>query len=437
MATINFYIEKKKNVFDQNIFARCKHGKGEFKHYLSEKISEKEWNPKTQRARGNTTKALQINNHIDTIQSLLSEIARDLKTQAIKNGHKTFEVKDWQDTFTKKIGINTNKQNFILPELFDKFVELKKNTLKKVTKTSYSSAKAMVEAFFKQEKCKKFDYENFYVPFLNFLIKKGLNNSTINLYITKIKTILQYFLDYTDYITDNPKLRLWKNLDVPPEKHIIFSEKQALGLYEIPFSEIKYTFNGKKVTLKSKVVYHKVINSFIFSFFTGLARNEINNMKISNITQRNTLSIIREKTNYVIEIPLNNICLEIIELYGKDKNGEVNTDKNRKIIQKIKVGTNLYNCILEAILKHSKLFEEEVTLTKYVGTEKIEKIVPLWKAITFHSARHSYATHMLGKGLAITDVQKLLGHSNVTMTQRYATVLNDELMERARKILES
>jgi len=55
------------------------------------------------------------------------------------------------------------------------------------------------------------------------------------------------------------------------------------------------------------------------------------------------------------------------------------------------------------------------------------------KGLVFHSLRHSFATHFLENGAAITDLQGLLGHASVTTTQIYAQMVNP----RARKSLEA
>ena len=49
------------------------------------------------------------------------------------------------------------------------------------------------------------------------------------------------------------------------------------------------------------------------------------------------------------------------------------------------------------------------------------------KKITFHVARHTFATIALKKGIRIEYVSKLLGHANLKETQIYAKIINEEL----------
>jgi site-specific recombinase XerD len=51
--------------------------------------------------------------------------------------------------------------------------------------------------------------------------------------------------------------------------------------------------------------------------------------------------------------------------------------------------------------------------------------------VRMHDLRHSFASFLVNGGCSIYDVQKLLGHSNVSMTQRYSHLSQERLLAAA------
>lgn len=68
------------------------------------------------------------------------------------------------------------------------------------------------------------------------------------------------------------------------------------------------------------------------------------------------------------------------------------------------------------------------TFKIYFFLKKIGDVCNIKKNMTFHLARHTFATTItLTNGVPIESVSKMLGHTNIKTTQLYARIINEKI----------
>jgi site-specific recombinase XerD len=60
--------------------------------------------------------------------------------------------------------------------------------------------------------------------------------------------------------------------------------------------------------------------------------------------------------------------------------------------------------------------------------KELASVCGIEKEITFHTARHTFATMMLNNGVSIVNLQAMLGHKNLKDTQHYAKTLDETIV---------
>jgi integrase len=109
--------------------------------------------------------------------------------------------------------------------------------------------------------------------------------------------------------------------------------------------------------------------------------------------------------------------------------------KKTKGVETLPISEQAYSLLGEQGENPNKIFEglnystwSNLKLQQWVMKAGISK------TITFHCARHTYATLQLTMGTDIYTVSKLLGHKELRTTQIYAKVIDDKKKDAANRI---
>jgi site-specific recombinase XerD len=188
--------------------------------------------------------------------------------------------------------------------------------------------------------------------------------------------------------------------------------KNPFNAYDIRFNKFERGFLTKyELDLIEKKIFsierlQMIKDLFIFSCYTGLAYIDAINLTTSEISigidGQKWIYTTREKTQTSLKIPVLQQALDILERYNV----------NPRSINRGTIFPLVSNQKVNGYLK------------------EIADICQIEKRLTFHLARHTFATTVtLSNGVPIETVSNLLGHRSISTTQIYAKVLENKVSE--------
>ena len=336
------------------------------------------WSVSAGKAAGRSAEAVSINSMLDSIRSSVHQHYHSLLEM---DGYVTAErVKN---AFLGKIGRGKTLIEFFEMHNEQYLQKVKMNTADKTYSRYELTKKRLIEFMKLKHSVSDMLIKEINVVFIdNFLLHiknhYGCTHNTAMKFVQRFRTVVN-FAKNTGLVTADP----FGNYKVKFEQ----TDRDYLTMEEIT------AIYNKKFTSKR---LEQVRDLFIFSCYTALSYIDVCELTQENIRTSfdGNLWIMtkRHKTNVASNIRLLEIPKAILEKY-KDK---------------------LPNGMILPIISNQKVND-------YL--KEIATICNINKNLTFHIARHSYATSVLiANGVPIETVSKILGHTNIRTTQIYARI---------------
>ena len=345
------------------------------------------WNPRESRMDGKSREAVETNGKLENLLLSVKSAYQSLLSKGCP-----FDATDVKGQFQGSV-----QTRCMLIEKLDMLIKEKENhigiDIKEGTIHGYHSTRIHLQKFI-QQKYKVSDLafsqltENFIHEFRQYFLGEcGFQESTFYNVATHLKTVCRQA--YREGLADTPlfdKAKISKGDKKLPKA----LDREALNkLKALRFEDLEEDMETAR-------------DIFLFACYTGAAYCDLMELKKSHLVRDDEgkmwLKFNRHKTGVPCRIKLLPEAIMLIDRF--------HSNEKETLLPNIKYKN--YQTNLKAL--------------------RLRAGIPF--LFTTHTARHTFATLItLEQGVPIETVSKMLGHSNISMTERYAKVTPQKLFE--------
>ncbi|MCR4626643.1 MAG: tyrosine-type recombinase/integrase [Treponema sp.] len=231
------------------------------------------------------------------------------------------------------------------------------------------------------------------------LSRKKRVSSSINRFIASVRSLFAYCRKF-QYIQNNVALEL-KTVKMPKHLPVFMTNAEVDKLCNAP--------EKKELLWESR---DKALFEMLYS--SGCRISEIANLKLEDFSGDFESAIVTGKGSKDRRVYFAQDARNALKLYLEDRKKRFSSNGRKDIVKEVFVNQN-----------GKKLTDEGMRwiISRYSGVEGVNHHV------SPHAFRHTFATQMLSNGADVRLVQEMLGHSNISTTQRYTHITTDKLIE--------
>ena len=230
--------------------------------------------------------------------------------------------------------------------------------------------------------------------YIKYLNDNGLNEKSIARNISSLKSFYK-FLVISKYISSNTSDSLY----LPKIKKSLpstLTEEEVFSLLDIELID-NFSYRNKAML---ELLYA-----------SGLRVSELVNLKLQDVDFSQDIIRTFGKGSKERIIPIGDYAKEYLEKYIYEYRGSMLKKESSEYIFLNNHGKQMTRQGFFKIIK------------------KIAKEKGINKELSPHTLRHSFASHLLKYGADLRTIQELLGHSDISTTQIYTHITNEELKQ--------
>jgi integrase len=244
-------------------------------------------------------------------------------------------------------------------------------------------------------------------------LKKGTKPSTLNRNRTSLLSLVNHAVE-AEIISSNPIIKFKKLKESNDERVRWLGQRDK----DEDIRNDKGNKLGERerllIALEVAPAYTRVMA--VLAMNTGMRRGEIFKLTWGNVDLARgeiTIKASTAKTDCTRYIPLNQTITNVLKVWKKDQ-----------------TESNVIN-ILKLVFPNPETGKHFTHIKKSWGTVVYSAKVDDFR---FHDLRHDFASRLVQSGQNLYEVQRLLGHSSIELTQRYAHVDDQQLKNAVNKL---
>lgn len=398
--TINFYLPRYKSRNPmQTIFCRIQESGDELNLNTLCKIDAQFWDKDKQRANLRKAKNPLVKNSLGNINQILDayEIKIDNTITQLRKENPFASFEELKIGITKKL----NKKKVSFFSAYDDYLKLRSREIRKDYYKKLIRVKTLLQEYEAQtgNKISLNDLNTaFLKKFYNFLVFEKENkmlNNTAHKIIQLFKSFIIYLNENLDEYGLKIKISHKFKYEFKQNKIVYLTEDELMKIYNL---EIK---NER---------LQRVRDVFCFQCFTGVRYSDIERLQRVDI-QGSIWNLFVKKTKQILEIPLTAYALSILAKY-QDYETPLPVISNQK-----------FNVYIKELCEFAEI-DTPLKKISYQGNEAEEKIYKKFELIGSHTARRTFISLSLMKGMSADVIMSITGHSDYKMMKRYLAISN-------------